>query len=183
MATAACLLVPTVSLASEEFGIEQAFDKPAEVPGAAAAEMQEATDGKCFANRSTTMQDALEATPVQLGGPISALLIKPKQPSEPKAAWGCLCGAYTCPMWIYSIEGGGVRRLWGSSGVSLEILDRKAQGHRLLLLTSGSAGHQEAALHGWDSHGYKLSVVFGQGSEEDARAEAEMQKFVEEVSR
>ena len=183
------LLIPS-SFAAEAFGIEETFPKQTFMLTAVAANIEKnmATEVKqCFTDGGTTVQDALEATAVNLGSHARALLVKPKLPSEPKAAWGCFCGAYTCPMWIYSFKSGKVRSVWSSVGVSVMILDRKSRGYRHIFLSSGSAGHQEAILYAWNGHEYKImmekSVVFGHGNDEDERAENEMAKFRDDAIR
>ncbi len=130
----------------------------------------------------TTVRDALEATVIDLGNQKRTLLLKPKLPGESKSAWGCFCGAYACPMWIYSVDSGAARRIWSSAGASVKIVDHKDDGSKRLLASGGSAGHQEAALYGWNGKTYRVlrekSFSLDQGEREDQQAEQEMAKFL-----
>lgn len=179
------ILLPTShAVAGEEFGIEERFPNLTDVPVSVATDMEknlDAAGNTCLAEGKTTAKGALEATRIDLGNSARALLLKPKPPAEPQAAWGCFCGAYTCPMWIYSFEGTSAHRIWSSGGVSLEVVDRKDNGAKRLLLSSGSAGHQEVTLYAWDGREYTVlrekSVLFGQGGDVDERAQKELDKF------
>lgn len=152
-----------------------------------ASDIERTSDIPCFVESKTTVRDGLEATRIILGNHKQALLLKPKLPSQDKSAWGCFCGAYSCPMWIYSLDGAGARRIWSSGGASVEILDHKDDGSKRLLVSGGSAGHQEAALYRWDGRQYAVlrhkAVVFGQGDAADQRAEMEMAQFIKEATR
>jgi hypothetical protein len=135
----------------------------------------------------TTVRDALEATVIDLGNRHRTLLLKPKLPGEDKAAWGCFCGAFACPMWIYSLDGHAAQRIWSSAGASVEIIDHKDGGSKRLLVSGGNAGHQEAALYGWTGRVYgvlrKKSIQMGQGVSADQRAEREMERFLADAAR
>ncbi len=183
----AVLFAASPALAGENFNIEEGFAHTADVPASAAKDIEKTSDGPCFAESKTTARDALEATRIDLGNQTQALLLKPKLPSEDKAAWGCFCGAYSCPMWIYSSDAAGARRIWSSAGSSVEIVDHKDNGSKRLLVSSGSAGHQEAVLYGWNGGRYKVlrnkAVVLGQGAQVDHRAKKDMAKFLKDAVR
>jgi hypothetical protein len=172
------------AFAGEQFGIEDAFAHPTDVPAAVAADLQKhfgKAEQMCFADRKNTAQDVLEATKVDIGIPAQALLLKPKIPASPESAWGCLCGAYTCPMWIYSVEAAEVHQIWSSDGVSLEIVGHKDNGVRRLLLSSGSSGHQSANLYTWNGEKYlslrEKTVHYSEDKESAQQAENELSKF------
>lgn len=177
-------------VAGEEFGIEEGFDKLANVPASVAADVEkDLGNGEmvCLADSQTTARDALEATNIDLGSSGPALLLKPRMPSEPKAAWGCFCGPYTCPMWVYSFDRTVARRIWSSAGGSVTIIERKDNGSKRLLLVSGSAGHESATLYAWNGHDYAVlrekSVLLGQGGDVDDQAERDMTKFRADAAR
>jgi len=173
------------AIAGEEFGIEDGLANPTEVPSLVAADIEKTlSDRACFAESKTTVGEALEAGIIDLGTPDRFLLLKPKQPSKSGAAWGCFCGAYTCPMWIYSFERTAVRRIWSSSGNSVETIDRRDQGSKRLLLSSRSAGHQNMTLYAWNGREYTvLREKTVSGSDMSEQAERDMARFRSNASR
>jgi len=173
------------AFAGEEIGIEDEFANPTNVPASVAADIEKGlSDRACFAESKTTVGAALEAGTIDLGTPARFLLVKPKQPSKAGAAWGCLCGAYTCPMWIYSLEGAVGRRVWSSGGSSVETIARKDHGSMRLLLSSGSAGHQEMTLYAWNGREYAvLREKSVSGGDMGEQAERDMAKFRSDASR
>ncbi|MTJ81310.1 MAG: hypothetical protein F8N37_09855 [Telmatospirillum sp.] len=184
------LTVANHAAAGEQYGMEDGLANSRDVPDLVAAELQRNIENgakQCLADRKTTVQDAMEAKIIDLGTSVGVMLVKPRIPSDPRAAWGCLCGTYTCPMWIYSSEGTTTHRIWSAVGDSVEIVDRKDSGVKRLLVSSGSAGHQSAILYDWNGQKYvvlrKKMVIYGQGIEHDERVENELDKFRERAAR
>jgi hypothetical protein len=183
------IFLATGTVANEQFGIEERLAEQTNVPAMIAADVEKqfsVGETECLANSKTTARDALEATDLDLGHSTRTLLLKAKQPGESKAAWGCLCGANTCPMWVYSYDGATARRLWSDGGVALEIVDHKDKGMRRLLLSSGSAAYQSATLYAWNGREYVVlrekAFHFSEGDDPD-EAEAELGKFRESAAR
>jgi hypothetical protein len=152
-------LLATDAIAEEEFGIEDAFAEPSNVPATIGSDIEkDMSEGAkaCLTKAKTNASDALEAKAINLGQPIQTLVLKPKQPSAARAAWGCFCGANTCPMWIYSFDDTTAQRLLTMGGVSLEIIDHKDKGMKRLLMSSGSAAYQSATLYAWTGQRYAV---------------------------
>ncbi len=59
-------------------------------------------------------------------------------------------------MWIFSLKGSTSRRLWWDYGNLVEVIDRKDRGLKRLLISSGTAGHQERSLYAWNGKRYTV---------------------------
>ena len=94
--------------------------------------------------------EALEATAIKLNSNLQAILVKPR-------AW-CLCGASSCPMWIYHLEKNSAKQIWFNPGThGVEITDKIHKGFRQIRISNTDIrGDTYEAIWVWDGKNYKL---------------------------
>ncbi|MGE5515292.1 MAG: hypothetical protein ACM31D_05670 [Bacteroidota bacterium] len=183
--TALAVLFFTLHAAAGEiFESEAQVATPVDVPTPIAESFERNlshAEKECLTDSKTTAKGALEAARLDLGGSVPALLLKPRGPTEPQAAWGCFCGAHACPMWIYASETAAPHRILSTAGDSLEIIDRQDNGMKRLLVSGGSAGQQAVELYAWGGQEYKVlrkkAIRLGRGDDADERAKQDLVKF------
>ncbi|HYR05331.1 MAG TPA: hypothetical protein VEP71_01465 [Gallionella sp.] len=135
--------------AVDGFSVEDTLSHQEPIPASVSSELSRETDFKGSGCKEKNISEALEATKVNISSRVHEILIKPK-------AW-CLCGAYSCPIWIYQLNNKSIKRIWSTPGTNgVDILDERTHGYRQIKESSGSAGHSYEAIWAWDGVKYKI---------------------------
>lgn len=136
--------------ASDTFSVEETFSPRVIIPDNVVADLSKSLSLEEYGCREKNLAEALEATAIKLNSNLHSILVKPR-------AW-CLCGASSCPMWIYQLENNHAKQIWfypGTHGV--EITDKMHKGYRQVRISNTSVrGEIYEAIWVWDGRKYKL---------------------------
>jgi hypothetical protein len=146
--TAAIVLIHSSTALAESFSIEESFTHPVKVPAAIQSRL-DAEIAKDIAHcEDVRPETRYEAQVVSLSPSLRAYLLKPTN--------FCLCGAYYCPVWLYSMQGTQAKRIWSTPATGvLEIMASKTNGYHQLKEYGGTAGHGYKSIWSWDGKKYQ----------------------------
>jgi hypothetical protein len=141
-------LVSSTLMASEEYSIEERFKSPVKIPAAISSHLNKEI-GKDISYCEDKQPDSrYEAKIVNLSSSLRAYLVKPTN--------FCLCGAYYCPVWLFTMKDAQPSLIWSTSATgNLAILPKKTNGYYQLKEFGGTTGHGHRSIWAWDGKKYK----------------------------